>query len=249
MDRTPQKDPLLSRREPIVNAPAAVLWLVLAFVVVHVGRSLLSEIQDAYVVLGLGFIPARYGPDLYALPGGMVAAVTSFVTHIFLHGDVVHLAINSAWLLALGSPVVRRLGAVRFMLYFLFCGAAGALAFLLINPGLAAPMVGASGAISGLMGGLLRFMFPAIDDGNGPALQNGAPGVQRSSLGAALSDRRILLTIGIWVILNFVFAAGFSDYGAIAWEAHLGGFIAGFLAFGLFDRVATHTPDVAPPDV
>ncbi len=246
----------MSRREPIVNAPTVLLALIALFMLVQVVRGFLSEYQDAYTVLALGFIPARYSGDMFDLPGGAIAGVTSFVTHMFVHGDWFHLAINSAWLLAFGTPIARRIGNIRFLAFSLVCGVAGALMFLVINPGLMAPMVGASGAISGLMGGLMRFMFSAIDRGGLGVLQNGAPHVPRMDLGQMLGDRRVLLTIGIWVALNFIFSLGFggvSDMGAIAWEAHLGGFFAGLLTFGLFDRTTEPEPDpeptLAPPDV
>ena len=242
----------MSRREPIVNAPTVLLVLIALFVFVQVVRGFLTDYQDAYGVLALGFIPARYGHDLFDLPGGSAAAVSSFVTHMFVHGDWFHLAINSAWLLAFGSPIVRRIGTLRFLIFGLVCGVGGALTFLIINPGLLAPMVGASGAISGLMGGLMRFMFSAIDRGGIGLLQNGAPHVPRMDLGEMLRDRRVVLTIGIWIALNFVFSFGFSDVaemGSIAWEAHLGGFFVGLLTFGLFDRQPEPQPSPAPPEV
>ena len=67
-----------------------------------------------------------------------------------------HLLINSAWFLAFATPVARRIGPVRFLAFFLLCGVGGALLYLPFN---SAPMVGASGAISGLMGAAMRFLF------------------------------------------------------------------------------------------
>ncbi len=227
------------RREPIVNAPLVVLGLIAAFALVHVVRIFLTEIEDAYVVLGLGFIPARYGPGLLELPGGAVTTVTSFFTHMFVHGDPLHLLINSAWLLAFGTPIARRIGSLRFLLFGLLSGIAGALMFLAFNPGLLAPMVGASGAVSGLMGGLMRFLFNAMDRGGAGLIPEGAREVPRMDLGEMLQDRRVQLTVGLWVLLNFLFSLGFgglTEPEAIAWEAHLGGFFAGLLAFGAFDR-------------
>lgn len=227
------------RREPIVNAPFAVMGLLIAFAVVHIARAFLSEYTDAYLVLSLGFIPARYGPEVFELPGGILTSVTSFLTYMFVHGDPFHLLVNSAWLLAFGTPVARRLGSVRFLVFSLLCGIAGALTFLAFNPGLLAPMVGASGAVSGLMGGLLRFLFNTFDRGRAGVVPEGARQVPRMDLSEMLQDRRVLTTIGIWVALNFLFSLGIGDFaepGTIAWEAHLGGFFAGLLTFGAFDR-------------
>lgn len=242
------------RREPMINAPFVVVGLLVAFVLVHVARAFLSDMADAYVILSLGFIPARYGFQPYDLPGGVLTSVTSFLTHIFVHGDTLHLAINSAWLLAFGAPMARRLGGLRFLAFTLLCGVAGALTFLALNPGLLVPMIGASGAISGLMGGLLRFLFNAFDRGGSGLVPEGAREVPRMDLGQMLQDRRVLVTIGIWVALNFLLSLGFGGFdeaGAIAWEAHLGGFFAGLLTFGFFDRQMQPQSEQAlngPPD-
>ncbi len=59
------------------------------------------------------------------LPGGDVAAVTSFLTHAFVHGDWVHLGLNAAWLVAFGGAVANRIGTVRFLLFFAFCADRG----------------------------------------------------------------------------------------------------------------------------
>ncbi len=237
------------RREPIFNAPFVVVGLLTAFALVHIIRAFLGDMEDAYVVLGLGFIPARYGPDGFDLPGGAIASVTSLVTHMFVHGDPLHLLINSAWLLAFGAPVARRIGTWRFLAFTFICGVAGALTFLIINPGLPVPMVGASGAISGLMGGLLRFLFNAMDRGEG-LIPGGGRDVPRMDLGEMLRDRRVMVTIGIWVLLNFVFSLGFggvAEPGSIAWEAHLGGFFTGLLIFGAFDRQSEQDPERPDP--
>jgi membrane associated rhomboid family serine protease len=156
---------------------------------------------------------------------------------MLLHGDLSHLLINSVWLLVFGTPIARRLGAVRFLLFTLFCGLSGALVFWIFNPGLDAPMIGASGAISGLMGGLFRFLFNALDQRRSGSITPGVQDVPRMSLRQTLADRRAMGTIAIWVALNVALATGLNDMGAetVAWEAHLGGFLAGLCAFGLFD--------------
>lgn len=237
------------RREPIVNAPYVVLGLLAAFALVHGVRAFLSELDDAYLVLVLGFIPARYGGSPFELPGGDVSAVTSFITHMFVHGDPLHLLINSAWLLAFGTPLARRLGSVRFLGFGAVCVIAGALTFLALNPGLLAPMVGASGAVSGMLGGLLRFLFNALDRGGAGLIPEGARDVPRMDLGEMLNDRRVLLTVGLWVLLNFLFSLGFGGLAeqGIAWEAHLGGFFAGLISFGAFDRTEPSHEGTEPP--
>lgn len=225
--------------EPMFNVPRSVVVVMLLLVGVHVLRSLLPEEQDAWLTLALAFIPARYSGDVTGIPGGPVASVTSFVTHMVVHGDLTHLMINTAWLLAFGGAVAERVGGLRFLLFSMLCGVAGAAFFLVFNPGLAAPMVGASGAVSGLMAGTLRFLFPALDGGGLWLLRHAPRSVRLMSLAETLSDRRAIIAIVVWLALNALASLGvgtMGETGGIAWEAHIGGFAAGLVGFGLFDR-------------
>jgi membrane associated rhomboid family serine protease len=206
---------------------------------VHALRFFLSEEQDAALIFSLAFIPARVGPMSNELPGGPLAAVTSFVTHIFLHGDITHLSVNSAWLLVFGTAIAKRVGGLRFLLFSAVCGVGGAFGFLCLNPSLGVPVIGASGAISGLMGGVMRFLFSALDYGGGWILREQPWLVPRMSLSQMARDRRAAVAICAWILLNFLVSLGLGGLaapGVIAWEAHLGGFLAGLLTFGLFDR-------------
>ena len=145
---------------------------------------------------------------------------------------------HSAWLLAVGAPISRRMDVVRFVLFFVLCGIAGALLFLIVNPSIPAPMVGASGAISGLMAAVFRLMFAADDVEGRRALRENPASAPRLSLKATFTDRRALTAIGVWVLVNFLFAfglGGLSAPGGVAWEAHLGGFFAGLVLFDLLD--------------
>lgn len=239
----------MSHREPIFNVPGVVLWLLAIFLGVHLVRWLLPDAQDTWLTAVLAFIPARLGglaPDL-DLPGGRVAAVTSFVTHQFVHGDLAHLGINSAWLLAFGTPVARRTGAVRFLAFFLVAGAAGALLYLVVNGPIPILVVGASGAISGLMGAAFRFLFRSMENGGALGLAD-SRFTPLMTLRETLSDRRIQMAVAGWTVLNIVLAwgaAGLTEAAGIAWEAHLGGFYAGLLLYGLFDRPPAVEDDVA----
>lgn len=162
-------------------------------------------------------------------------AAAQFVTHVFVHGGLAHLIINSAWFLAFATPVARRVGLVRFVAFFLLCGIGGALLFLPFN---SASMVGASGAISGLMGAALRFLFVPLMAGDAEALAGDSQRAPLLSLPVTLGDRRILAAIAFWTLLNFLAAwaaPALLQTQNIAWEAHLGGFFTGLLTFGLFD--------------
>src|SRR5690606_22459210 len=98
-------------QEPIFNVPWPVLAFIGIIVSVHALRSLLSPNADAWFVFATAFIPARYDDGLaLEIPGGEVACFTSLVTHIFVHGDITHLALNSIWLLAFGGAIAKRTG-------------------------------------------------------------------------------------------------------------------------------------------
>lgn len=226
-----------TRHQPIFNLHNAVFGVLLVMVSVQVVRMLLPEVWDAWLTLALAFIPARYSGAAPLLPGGDVASVTSFVTHTMVHGDWMHLAFNGAWLIAFGAAIANRVGSLRFLLLFVFCGIIGAATFLIFNPGLMAPMVGASGAISGLMGATMRFLFTAVDSGGFTALRENPRAAPLMSLRAALQDKRVLTVTGVFLFANVLAVFGFGSVGVsgIAWEAHIGGYFAGFLAFGFFD--------------
>ena len=238
-----------ARAQPMFNAPTIVVALLGCLVAVHLLRQLLTPLQDDWWVLALAFIPARFSDYGALLPGGRLASVTSLLTHQFVHGDAPHLLINSAWLLAIGSIVARRVGAGRFIGLFLVSGIFGALAFSAINPGQATPMIGASGAISGLMGAVVRFMFTALNHRRGPELRENPAAIPRAPLAEVFRDRRALVMIGSLVALNLLLGLGLGKLitdGGIAWEAHIGGFLAGLFLFAWFDHPqgATGTQDV-----
>jgi membrane associated rhomboid family serine protease len=231
--------------EPIFNVPGAVIGVIAVLAVIHAVRTFLSPYDDAWLVYALAIVPARYTEGTEIWPGGAMADYTSLITHMLLHGDLFHLAINSAWLLAFGGAVAERVGALRFLAFSIFTGIAGGLFFILLNPGLESPVIGASGAVAGLMGGTMRFMFSALDDGGFRQLREAPHTVRLMPLAEALTDKRILATSALFLLLNLLAIFGFGSAqgaGGIAWEAHVGGYIAGLLSFGLFDA-----PQLARP--
>jgi membrane associated rhomboid family serine protease len=233
------------RHEPVFNVPATVTALIAVFVAVHVVRQLLPPDLDDWWTVALAFVPARYDGHAVELPGGEVAAVSSFLTHMLVHGDVTHLMFNSAWFLAFGGAIALRVGALRFLAFMMFTGIVGAAAFLSAHFGEPIPVVGASGAVSGMMGAVMRFLFSALDSHDLVALRETPQRIPLMSLGQALSDRRVLAVTAVWLVLNLVTAfgiPGIAPGGAIAWEAHVGGYFAGLACFGWFDRRQPRRP-------
>lgn len=241
MDRGQDHEPVFgtgSSRQPAINAPAIVLWMIGFLVLAHLLRVMLPVDRAIALVYDFGFIPARLtlgvegAEALFTIPepfGGLA----TFITHAFLHGDLMHLLFNSVWLLAFGAPVARRLGDARFLALFGVCAVAGAGLHLVMNFNGVIPVVGASGAIAGLMGAAARFMFSQR--------QVGLLGWPRSAPVplAPLTDQRVMGFVAIWVLLNLLMGLiGFGGPGEaklVAWEAHLGGFFAGLLVMPLID--------------
>ena len=149
--------------EPIFNVPAAVTATIAALVLVHGVRLwVLTPEQDIEFLLRFSFIPARYDATVLpqgAVPGGLGADIWSFITYAFIHGDATHLGLNCVWLLAFGTPIARRFGAMRFAGFFALTAAAGAAAHLATHQNAFVPMVGASASISGFMAAAMRFAF------------------------------------------------------------------------------------------
>lgn len=245
-----------SQREPLFNAPRVVVALLGLFVAVHVVRSFLSESADIDVLLRFAFIPARYDPaSEYAadMLGGEGAKVWTFLTYAFLHGDWIHLLVNAVWMLAFGSALAWRFGAWRFLTFSAATAAAGAATHLALHFGEPAPVVGASAAISGHMAASMRFIFEA----GGPLgafRRNGRAAFTQPAepFGRAMRRPQVIVFLLVWFGLNLVFGLGgmaISGEGAsIAWEAHIGGFVAGLALFPLLDPAGGRRPSY-PNDV
>jgi membrane associated rhomboid family serine protease len=236
--------------EPIFNVPTVVSATIAVLVLVHAVRELvLSAMDDRHFLLLFAFIPARYESSVLGplWPGGLAADIWTFVSYSVIHGDLLHLGINVFWLLAFGSPVARRFGALRYLAFFAATAAAGAGLHLAMHFGDRVVMVGASAAISGFMAAAMRFAFqPNAPLGLFGSNEPEAYRVPAAPLGAMLRDGRVLAFILVWFGLNLLFGLGSVsiDGGqqAIAWEAHIGGFLAGLIAFPLFDPVGRGEP-------
>lgn len=226
-------------RTPAINLPPVIVWLAVAFIGVHVARQFVNEGTDEWILVAFAFIPARYGELGALIPGGEGARFWTPVTYAFLHGDWVHLVVNMIWMASFGGPVARRFGAVRFLLLSLISAVAGAALHAALNVGDETLVIGASGAVSGMMAGTARFAFSP-----GGPLAGGGTGaymVRAEPLPSAARNGRVITFVLVWFVTNIAFGlagplvAGVS--APIAWEAHIGGFLAGLLLFPLLDPV------------
>lgn len=227
-------DPGSNRRppsQPIFNSPRVVTLMIGVMAGIWLVELILPTSVTHPVTTFLSFIPAKL---TYDFPASIPGFLLSVVTYQFLHADFTHLALNSVWMLIFGTIVARRLELKSFIVFFIVCGAFGAAVHLVLFPGSRIPVVGASGAISGLMGATGRFaLFPP---------QGGWHLSMQASPNAVvpLGDRRLQAFAGIWIVINLVFGLG-GGLGAgganqlIAWDIHIAGLIAGLLLFPKFD--------------
>jgi membrane associated rhomboid family serine protease len=209
--------------QPILNAPASVRWIVGVTVLVHVLRLIMPAGIEEELFNVLAFVPDRYAAGNPA--GSLLLKALTPLGHMLLHADWMHLIMNMAFFMAFGSAVARRMGPVLFFLFYVLCGVFAAFFWMWLYGSNEAVLIGASGAISGMVGAVCRVsLWPPRRLGSALPLWN---------------RRMIINFVLIWLALNLVF--GFvpvfvgDNYGGIAWEAHLGGFLAGFLLIGLFD--------------
>ena len=228
------KGPELPGREPVFNLPKVILAMLLIIVAIQVLLgSLLPRAAVLEIYLQTAFIPERYA---FGIAGQAGPYLWSPITYSLLHGGYAHLALNAFWLAAFGTVVANRIGWVRFLVFWLASALASAALFLAFHWGDQSVMVGASGVISALMGAASRFAFGA----SAGFRRDQAHLYPRLGIAQSLANRTVFGFLIVWFGINFLAAVGFS-FGiadsAIAWEAHVGGFLFGFLTFALFDPV------------
>ena len=212
--------------------PAPIIWAIgLCGGIYLLEHQLLGDEAAVRLIFEGSFIPARYGAA--GLPYGL-AHLTSPVTYSLLHASFAHLAVNMVWLAAFGAPLAQRIGGVRFVVFWCAAALGAAALHFAVHSQSAAPLVGASGAVAGMMGAAARFAFRTVAT-DGPRAFAGQP----LPLVKSLTERTVLGFVGIWMVINLVSGLGVlgpGDGSSIAWEAHIGGFLIGFLCLTLFDR-------------
>lgn len=219
----PIKDVIPARRFPLVN------WIIiLANVAVFLFEASIGSGELSRLIGRYGMVPAR----MLSNPG--VSTGVSVFTSMFLHGGWFHLISNMWALYIFGDNVEDRLGPMRYLLFYLVCGVVAALAHVYSQPLSNVPVVGASGAISGVLGAYL-VLYPRA---------------------------RVISLVPLWIVPWFieipaVFYLGFwffsqlfsgllslgmpiSTYGGVAWWAHVGGFIAGLLLVKILEQKRTY---------
>src|ERR1700736_4606700 len=174
------------------------------------------------------------------------------LTYAFLHGSWLHVGMNCLWFAAFGSAVARRFGAPRFLFFCAIAAIAGAAGHYVTHMTDLQPVVGASAAVSGVMAAAVRFVFQP-----GAPLGESLGFAQRADEGMAyrqsalplreiLFNRSAISFLFFWFLANFLFGTIPVPLGVtnatVAWEAHIGAFFVGFLAFRCFPPRAPPSP-------
>ena len=144
----------------------------------------------------------------------------NFLSSMFMHGDIMHIFGNMMFLFIFGDNLENLLGHIRFAIFYIVCGIAAALGQVVMDPNSLIPMLGASGAISGVLGGYL-LLFPQRQ--------------VRAIIFNFLTTVPAFIALGIWI--GYQLLAGYlapADQGGVAYAAHIGGFIAGVALIKVF---------------
>ncbi|MDI1276952.1 MULTISPECIES: rhomboid family intramembrane serine protease [Methylobacter] len=204
-----------------------VTWGIMAIcIVVFVTMKLMPDPLSLRLLNLYGMVPIRYTNPYYGLP---FDGYLSFLTSLFLHGNWPHLIMNMWFLWIFGDNVEDRMGRLPFLIFYLACGLLATFLQWLFDPNLAIPVVGASGAIAGVLAAYF-FLYP---------LERVVVWIPILFLPIVIHVPAVAF-LGLWVLIQLHSATTAMLFGGVAvdvaWWAHLGGFIAGSVLYRLFLR-------------
>ena len=180
-----------------------------------------KEITEGIDITGVQIVRSSFGESAairhYDTP---LPVYFNFFSSMFMHGGFAHLFGNMLFLWVFGDNLENLLGHIRFAIFYVVCGIAAALAQIIMGPDSVIPMLGASGAISGVLGGYL-VLFPSRK--------------VRAIIFNFLTEVPAFVALGLWIVYQII--VGYmtpADTGGVAYAAHIGGFIAGVVLIKLF---------------
>lgn len=216
----PLRDDNPASKPPIITVTVITICVLAFFYQVSLGQ----QAQQIFV-MALGTIPAtlignqQLPPELAIIP-----PVATLFTSMFLHGGWMHLIGNMLYLWIFGDNIEDAMGHTRFVIFYLVCGVIAALAHAIPNAGSVVPMIGASGAISGVLGAYL-LLYP-----HAKVLVLIPFGFYAHTV-----HLPAMAVLGFWFVFQIINSALTSTKtGGVAWGAHIGGFVAGMALIPLF---------------
>jgi membrane associated rhomboid family serine protease len=217
----PIRDAIRSKNLPAVN------FIIIGLNIVAFLWELLqgSDLKEVFYLYGM--VPLRYHDPGLSAHFTRFQQYLPFLTSMFLHGGFLHIIMNMWFLYIFGDNIEDRLGHIRYLVFYLFCGVAAGLVHLFTNWNSNIPTIGASGAVSGVMGAYL-LLYP------------------RSKILTLIPiffffqfvEIPAFIFLGFWLLLQ-LFSAGLTsrNIGGIAFWAHIGGFIAGLIFIKIFEVI------------
>jgi len=205
---------------PAIVTISLIVLNVLAFFL-ELGQGSEGALQS--FITAWGVVPREYSvgqdlPPLIPLPFW-----ATLITSMFLHGGWMHLGGNMLYLWIFGDNIERAMGSARFLVFYMICGIVAGLAHIAFAGGSTIPSVGASGAISGVLGGYL-LMFP----------NNRVRVLTRGGVASVPA----IVVLGFWIVIQLISGVGSiaetSETGGVAYMAHIGGFVAGLALVKVF---------------
>ncbi|MEJ2010598.1 MAG: rhomboid family intramembrane serine protease [Anaerolineales bacterium] len=211
----PIRDTIRSRSVPIVNYA-----LIAANILIFLFESALSQRGFQTLLGSFGLIPANFTLT-------SAHSLLTIFTSMFLHGSWFHVLSNMWFLFIFGDNVEDRMGSVRYLSFYLLSGVAAALVYVFIDPSLKDPTVGASGAIAGVLGGYF-YLFPRA------RVLTFVP----LFILPWFIEVPAVVFLGLWFVLQVFSGLTVSSVamGGIAWWAHIGGFVFGYIIVRFFVR-------------
>ena len=217
----PIRDAIRSKNFPIINT-----FIIVVNVLVFLWQLFQGpHLEEALYLFGI--VPVRYSNPEIASHFTSIQQVLPFFTSMFLHGGFLHILGNMWFLYIFGDNIEDRLGHIRYLIFYLLCGVVAGLVHLLTNWNSKIPTIGASGAISGVMGAYL-ILYP------------------RARILTLIPiffffqffELPAFIFLGYWFLIQLL-SAGLSpgNVGGIAFWAHIGGFVSGLIAVKLFDAI------------
>jgi len=217
----PIYDDVPTKKFPIITVALIVLNSMVYLYQVSLGE------RFAEFIYSMGLLPFEITHYIDLFPPGPSPIYLTIFSSMFMHGSIVHLLGNMLFLWIFGNNVEDYLGRKKFVIFYLFCGIAATLTQIFINPDSKVPMVGASGAIAGVLGAYL-LLYPRAK----------VTTVIIFGFFIRLIKIPAVVVLGFWIIYQFLYGisslAVRTGEGGVAWFAHIGGFICGVILIKLF---------------
>jgi membrane associated rhomboid family serine protease len=219
---------------PTSTRPVVTVGIIIACVLAYLWQHLLlSRVGAQQAAHAFGLVPAVLtGRELLPPEVAFIPPYATILTSMFLHGGFWHLAGNMLYMWIFGNNIEDSMGHVRFFVFYVFCGTAAVVAQVLLDPASQIPMVGASGAISGVLGAYM-LLFPRA---------RVLLGLPLGFLIVQLGRFPAIWVLASWFLLQLLLGsiaaaqAPGDTQGGIAFGAHIGGFIAGLMLITFFKR-------------